>query len=260
VPIINVWCAAGKGTFGTEELIRRIYQTGLHKVVNNKKIIVPQLSAPGINALNVRKQTGFRVKFGPVRAGDIPTYLKEGCNATEEMRTVRFPFLDRLVLTPMEINPAMKKFPLFALIVLIIFGLQPSGIIFRDAWVQGLSFLQLGLLSILSGAFITPLLLPVVPFRSFAVKGWIVGLCTFLMALYIFDMRVLDSIILLAASSLFFPFASSYIALQFTGSTTYTGLSGVKKELKLSIPVYIAVVGLTTILLIVYKLTQWGIA
>ena len=44
--------------------------------------------------------------------------------------------------------------------------------------IGGLPFLLLGLISVLAGAFLTPALLPFIPFRSFAVKGWIVGLAT----------------------------------------------------------------------------------
>ena len=33
---INVWCAAGKGTFGTAELVRRIRISGLDMVVTHK--------------------------------------------------------------------------------------------------------------------------------------------------------------------------------------------------------------------------------
>jgi hypothetical protein len=63
---INVWCAAGKGTFGTEELVKRMQAARLDILVTHRRIILPQLSAPGVNAKEVRKQTGFRVYFGPV--------------------------------------------------------------------------------------------------------------------------------------------------------------------------------------------------
>ena len=79
------------------------------------------------------------------------------------MRTIKFTMADRLMLTPMEINPALKKFPLYALIVLLIFGLKPSGIFFRDAWSGGTPFLLLGLISVLAGALVTPVLLPLCP-------------------------------------------------------------------------------------------------
>ena len=44
---INVWCAAGKGTFGTDELVRMIHLTDLPAIVSHRKIIVPQLWSPG---------------------------------------------------------------------------------------------------------------------------------------------------------------------------------------------------------------------
>jgi hypothetical protein len=173
------------------------------------------------------------------------------------MRTVRFTILDRLVLTPMEINPAMRKYPLFALAALLLFGLQPSGISFREAWQDGLSFLILGLIMVLSGAFLTPVLLPYLPFRSFAVKGWIMGMLSVLISSQFLEPA--HNTLLLIAGYLFFPLASSYIALQFTGSTTFTGMSGVKKELRAAIPVYLAGAAIALVLLAGYKLIQWGV-
>ncbi|MCL4536617.1 MAG: mercury methylation corrinoid protein HgcA [Nitrospirae bacterium] len=252
---INVWCAAGKGTFGTDELVGRINAVQLHKVVNHRKIIVPQLGAVGVNARAVQKQTDFKVYFGPVYAKDIPAYIEAGCKKTPEMRMVRFPIIDRLILTPMEIIPAMKKFPLFALIVLLLFGLQPSGIIFNDVLSGGMPFLLLGLISILSGAFITPVLLPFIPFRSFAVKGWMAGMIFTYAIMQIMRPDILPAI----SSYIFFPLASSYIALQFTGSTTFTGMSGVKKELKIGLPIYLISAGISVILLLVHKLHQWKV-
>ncbi|MCP4566261.1 MAG: acetyl-CoA synthase subunit gamma, partial [FCB group bacterium] len=45
---INVWCAAGKGTFGTDELVHRIRETQLEKVISHRRLILPQLGAPGV--------------------------------------------------------------------------------------------------------------------------------------------------------------------------------------------------------------------
>ena len=47
---INVWCAAGEGTFGTDELVQRIEETALHDVVSHRVLILPQLGAPGVAA------------------------------------------------------------------------------------------------------------------------------------------------------------------------------------------------------------------
>ncbi|NOY09442.1 MAG: acetyl-CoA synthase subunit gamma [Spirochaetes bacterium] len=257
---INVWCASGKGTFGTEELVMRINKTRLGNIVDHKRIIVPQFGAVGVNAEAVRRQTGFRVYFGPVYAKDIPKYVKAGYKKDKAMSTARFTIWDRIVLTPMEINPAIKKYyPWYALIILIIFGTQPSGILFNDALAGGFPFLILGLISILAGAFLTPVLLPFVPFRSFAVKGWIVGMLSIYISVRFFNLIDQTDVILLIITYLFFPLAASYIALQFTGSTTYTGISGVRKELKISLPIYIAAAALSVILAIIFKLVQWGL-
>ncbi len=256
---INVWCAAGKGTFGTEELVHRIGAVKLDTVVEHRRIILPQLGAVGVSASQVQKRTGFRLLFGPVEARDIPAYLAAGRKKTREMSLMRFGMLDRLVLTPMEINPAMKKYPWFALGFLILFGLEPTGILFASAWHTGLTFILLGLLSVLAGAFLTPVLLPFVPFRSFAVKGWLVGISTVAGAVLFFDPTPLRHTLLLVSSFLFFPALSSYIALQFTGSTTFTGMSGVKKELRIGIPLYTAAAAASFILTVVYKLKEWEV-
>ena len=257
---INVWCAAGKGTFGTEELVRRISLTKLDRIVDHRRIIVPQLGAPGVSAHQVKKAIGFKVCYGPVRAGDIKAYIAAGYQATREQRTMTFPLLDRLFLTPMEINPAMKKYyPWYALIMLAIFGLQPGGIFFREALVIGLPFLLLGLISVIAGALATPVFLPFIPFRSFAVKGWIMGMFAIILSTTIIPMLSHLNTVLSIAAYLFFPLASSYIALQFTGSSTFTGMSGVKKELKIGIPLYVSGVAVSLVLLLFYKLTEWRV-
>ena len=99
---INVWCAAGKGTFGTDELAERIESSTLADVVRHRVVIVPQLGASGIAAHEVKKRTGFTVRYGPIRAADLPAYLRAQ-QASPEMRQVRFALRDRIVLIPVEL-------------------------------------------------------------------------------------------------------------------------------------------------------------
>jgi hypothetical protein len=256
---INVWCAAGKGTFGTDELIRQITLARLNEVVGHGRIILPQLGAVGVNAARVRKETGFRVSFGPVEARDIPAYVAAGYQKTKEMSMIKFSLLDRLVLTPMEINPIMKKYPWFAAAVLLLFGLAPTGVLFRQAWQEGMPFLVLGLTAVFAGAFVTPVLLPFVPFRSLAIKGWITGMLMTLLTMLALGNRIEHNALLLAAIYLLFPALSSYIALQFTGATTYTGMSGVNKELKIGIPLYIITTAVSLLLVVLFKLREWEV-
>ena len=56
---INVWCAAGKGIFGTRELVSRIKDVSLDKIVSHKRIILPQLSATGVAAHQVKDGNGI---------------------------------------------------------------------------------------------------------------------------------------------------------------------------------------------------------
>ena len=256
---INVWCAAGKGTFGTDELVKRITLSRLNEVVGHRRIILPQLGAVGVCASKVQKETGFRVSFGPVEARDIPAYVSAGYKKTKEMSQGKFSLLDRLVLTPMEINPVMKKYPWFAAAVLLLFGLGPTGVLFKQAWEGGMPFLALGLVAVLSGAFVTPVLLPFVPSRSFAIKGWLVGMLLTFLTMQAVGGETGQSALLLAAIYLFFPALSSYIALQFTGSTTYTGMSGVNKELKIGIPLYIITTAVSLLLVVLFKLHEWEV-
>ena len=114
---VNVWCAAGKGTFGTEELIGRLEASGAAKVVGHRTLIVPQLGAPGVAAHEVSRRTGFKVVYGPVYARDISAFLKSGLRATPEMRRVGFTLRERLAVTPMELVhgfiPALVLLALF---------------------------------------------------------------------------------------------------------------------------------------------------
>ncbi len=256
---INVWCAAGKGTFGTAELIKRIRLHGLDKIVSHRRVIVPQLGAPGLEAHTVTQGTGFRVVFGPVQARDIRAFVENGCTATPEMRKIRFTMADRLVLTPMEINPAMKLFLLLALALFIIFGLRPEGILFSGSFHAGLPFVILLFTAIISGTFLTPALLPFIPFRSFALKGLIVGELAIFAVWRLYGFDVQHNVALALFMFIFYPALSSHLALLFTGATTFTGISGVKKELKISLPLYIGAGVLSVILLSVYKLQEWNV-
>ena len=228
---INVWCAAGKGTFGTQELIKRIRSTGLSIILDHKELILPQLGAPGICAHKVNKNTGFTVKYGPVRAADIKEYISNNYRATKEMRKVKFTFWDRLVLTPMEFVIAAKiSLMVFGVFFLInLFAAQPFGI---------KAFL-IYFVSLLTGTVLVPALLPVIPGRAFAFKGWLLGLiCTFFIA-WIFDWFAKPFLLLGVGCMLLLPAYSAFLAMNFTGTSTFTSFSGVVKEMKIAVPLII---------------------
>ncbi len=255
---INVWCAAGKGAFGTEELVKWIKTTGIEKCVDHRRIILPQLSAPGINSGDVRRITGFRISYGPVRADDIKKYISNGYKADEQMRLVRFNIIDRAVLVPIEINAIKWRFLNFILAALLYSALQPEGIIFRESITTGFPIIIAGITSILAGTVLTPILLPFIPFRSFAIKGGITGAFLLIIIEYFTGLFSSGSEYLFAAILILFTLISSYLALQFTGATTFTSLSGVKREIKYSLPIYITGFFVSTVLLILSKIIEWG--
>ena len=101
---INVWCAAGGGYFTAEKVIAAVKTTHLAEVVRHHALILPQLSANGVDGWRVRQETGWGVHWGPAKARDIPAYLRQKRRKTDRMRWVRFPLKDRLEMVTVTIG------------------------------------------------------------------------------------------------------------------------------------------------------------
>jgi hypothetical protein len=255
---INVWCAAGKGTFGTDELVARIRSSRLAAHVSHREIIVPQLGAPGVDAHAVQQQAGFRVSYGPVRAEDLPAYLAAGRQATTCMRRVRFTFADRAVLVPLELRGAIRIWLGFALFALIYAGVTSRGILYEAAWADGWPLLALGAGAVLAGSVLTPLALPWIPGRAFTFKGWLVGAAVSAALLHGAGLAARLDPWLIGASYAFFPAAAGFAAQQFTGASTLTSLSGVRKEIRVSAWFLAAAALLAVAGLVVPKILSWS--
>lgn len=158
---VNVWCAAGKGSFGTAELVRRIRDSQLEKYVDHRKLILPQLGATGVSAHRVKAECGFEVEYGPVRAEDLPEYLKTH-QATAEMRKVRFNLKDRLVLAPVEM--VISLLPMLGVAVVIYL-------------VGGWFYMLWWLAAWLAATLLFLILLPWLPTREFSTKGFLLFFC-----------------------------------------------------------------------------------
>ena len=218
---INVWCAAGKGTFGTDELSERIETSGLSHYVRHRTVVVPQLGATGVAAHKVKSQTGFKVEYGPVRAQDLPRYLETN-KITPDMRRVRFNFTDRMVLIPVELKGVILPTLLVALAVYFTGGLF-------------MSFTVIG--GVLTGAALFPLLLPWLPTRDFSTRGFFLGglfaLAVILLSGMWSDSQMVLWLKLIQSLShlLIWPAVVGFMALNFTGSTPFASQSGVRKEI-----------------------------
>ncbi len=242
---INVWCAAGKGTFGTDELVNRIELTALNTVVNQRKLILPQLGAPGVAAHEIHHRTGFQIEYGPVRANDIPEYMQLQ-EATPEMRRVTFLLRDRLLLVPVEFVGVLIPLLVTALILYFIGGLLTSISVAA---------------AILAGVVLFPILLPWLPTHNFSTKGFMLG---GVIAVPVVLFQILagpDSTWWqLTSRSLAFllilPPVTAYLSLNFTGATTFTSRSGVKREISKYIPVMAWTFGAGIILSITFTLIE----
>jgi hypothetical protein len=255
---INVWCAAGKGTFCTKEIVKQIVSSNLISRISHRTLILPQLGASGVSSAKLQKASGFTVKFGPVRASDIPAYLDNDCKASPEMRQARFTLTDRVKLVPMEAIPALKKLGLFLLIASVLFGITRTGIIYKQAIIGVWPLVIPGLTAVLTGSVIIPLLLPFIPGRAFSLKGLITGLIGAIAIVVL--LPVYRSSALLSAFCLIsVPASSSFLSFLFTGSSTYTSPSGVKTELKIALPLYITSAVVSTVLLTLTLTRFWGI-
>lgn len=250
---VNVWCAAGKGTFGTEELIHRIQQTQLAQVVTHRELIVPQLGAPGITGYEVQARSRFKVTYGPVRAADIKAFLAAGKKASAEMRRVRFTLADRLAVAPVELVQGGGKALLIAALFVILGGVSRQGFELDMVLSRGLVDALVVMASFVAGALLTPALLPWIPGAAFAWKGFVMGLVT-VMGVWLGSWGPVVGIgwVALAGWLLMGSALASFTAMNFTGASTYTSLSGVRKEMRVAVPLQLAAV--------VCGLALWAVA
>ncbi|MDD4348404.1 MAG: mercury methylation corrinoid protein HgcA [Opitutales bacterium] len=221
---INVWCAAGKGTFGTNELVNRIRSTGLARLVTHRTLILPQLGAPGVAAQTVEKETGFRIKYGPVYARDIPRYLANGMRKTGEMRTVHFTLMERLSVVPVEMIHALRLLiPAILVALLLGFTKPESPIAYPLIVIPG---------CLLIGTFLFAALLPYLPSRAFSSRGAILGVLWSALVAWLTHTPMSSA----WPSALIATSICAYLAMNFTGCSTFTSQKGTEIEVRLSLP------------------------
>ncbi|KAB3526333.1 acetyl-CoA synthase subunit gamma [Alkaliphilus serpentinus] len=245
---INVWCAAGKGSFSAEEIIYQVKKNQLDELVNHRRLILPQLSAPGVAAHEIFKYTGFKGEFGPIRASDIKSYIENGFKATGEMRRVTFTLKERLLVSPLEFIMSMKHFPI-VLILIFLYNLFKTT---EGLWISTVMTAFAYVVAIAIVTLVLPALLPLLPFRMFFVKAlflavvWSGVVYHFRDFFFIYgsSYETLGHLLLMAS-------IMGYLGTNFTGSTTFTSFSGVQRETLRLIPVVaIGVLGGMALLLL----------
>ena len=246
---INVWCAAGKGTFSAGEVSDLVRRSRLAEVVSHRRLVLPQLAAPGVTAREVTRDCGFSVRFGPVRATDLPAWLERDGQGDEAMREVTFTLAERAVLIPVELYLLARPLVGLVVLALVLSGIGPGVFSLTAAVQRGALLLGATGLGILAGAVLVPLLLPWLPARQFWLKGVYTGLAVAALARPLVATGV--SGVEQAALTLWAVAVSSYLAMNFTGSTPFTSLSGVEREMRRGLPVQLLAVGAAAVLWVV---------
>ena len=247
---INVWCAAGKGTFGTEELLGKLKEYQVDKIVDHRKIILPQLGAPGVSGYRVKDESGFKVVFGPVEAIDLQTFFDNDQKVTPEMRRKRFPLWERIVLIPIELGAALKIIVPLCVMFFLLSGPFGAGEFADNLKTSGLFAVRALGGALVAGSILFPVLLPLLPGRSFSMKSLPLGILMSLAVIawqggFLTSAQAIMEAVAWAAAIVAL---TGYMALNFTGASTYTSLSGVKKEMRIAVPAQIATASLGLLL------------
>jgi hypothetical protein len=247
---INVWCAAGKGTFGTDEIVGRLEQERLAEVVTHRRLILPQLGATGASAHEVKARSGWKIKYGPIRSEDLTSYFDSGMKTTPQMRQVQFSFLNRLVLIPVELVMSAKYLLIAAVCLMALSGLNSHGYSFERLWSVGSRSIMLLLMAYIAGAAVTPAMLPWLPGPAFSLKGAAAGAIAILIVLgFAFSgAAIFDHWLEAGSWILLVPAVASFLAMNFTGASTYTSQSGVRNEMRIAVPAQISVTVIGTVM------------
>ena len=158
---INVWCGACGDDFHTDSVLSIIKTSGINDLVKHKNLILPQLSAPGIDPVEIKKKTGWNVKFGPVYIKDIHKYLENNFTKSKKQSIIRFTLSKRAEMANMYF------FSLFIILTPIYWIVA----IFLPSILDLILYLDtiLLLMIIMYGCL---LILPSIPTRTGAIKVW----------------------------------------------------------------------------------------
>jgi NAD-dependent dihydropyrimidine dehydrogenase PreA subunit len=131
---VNVWCAATGGHLTNHDVVSVLKTSGIESLVDHRRVILPQLAATGIEGKIIQRKTGWEVVWGPVYATSILQFLSRGLEKTVEMRTVHFPWLQRLEMA------VAWAFPI-SLLSLLVSPFWREGVLPLAGFVWGWSFL-----------------------------------------------------------------------------------------------------------------------
>ena len=179
---VNVWCSAAGRHFTAEKVLAQIDNSDLSEVVNHRQLIMPQLSAAGVDH-QILNKAGWTVRFGPVNIEDLGEYMQSDQKKTLEMSQVQFTMKNRVE------NSISHNVFISLILIPLVLGVQilaqPLGFLiypWADWLLKNIIFL---FLFIWTFGFIFGVLYPFIPLNSGFFKGTIlsiilVPICCFL--------------------------------------------------------------------------------
>ena len=165
---VNVWCSSAGGHFTAEKVLAQIEESDLVEAISHRQIILPQLSAAGVDHLILEK-SDWEVKFGPIEIDDLGDYLQNNQTKTHEMSRVGFDLQKRIE------NTVSHNVFISLILVPLVLGVtiiaQPLGFLLQT-WSEWLQVnLILLLFYIWFFGFTFGILYPKIPFNSGFLKG-----------------------------------------------------------------------------------------
>ncbi len=221
---VNVWCSAAGGHFNAEKILAQIDDTDLSETVNHRQLILPQLSAAGVDHL-ILKKAGWKVKFGPINIDDLGDYLQNDHAKTTRMSQVEFR-LKRRIENSISHNVFISLI-LLPLILGIQILAQPLGFLLQP-WAQWLLFNVVFLfVFIWAFGFLVGILYPVIPFNSGFFKGVILSaILVPLCGILFFTSSFLDFILAIGTLLLY----GIVISTDFDGFSPFWGTDFILKD------------------------------
>jgi hypothetical protein len=151
-----------------------------------------------------------------------------------------------VVLVPVELALLPKPTLWVLIAALFLSGIGSDIFSFSASWIRGLMVFSAYASGIAAGAVAVPMLLPWIPGRAFSIKGALAGfVCGMGVVAVLWNKTdILETFALLICTVVI----SSFLAMNFTGSTPFTSPSGVEKEMRRAIPMQMAALLIATVM------------
>ncbi len=224
---INVWCSSGKGRFSAQQIIMQLERYPREMLAQGKTIelVLPKLSLSGVSLKELRR-AGVTPRIGPIYRHHLPSYLDNTPLKDSAASRYTFSLTDRLFTLVPTLLQVAKRALYLAAAMLIWHHFFPTGIYWQ----------VLPLVLLVAALYI--ILFPLLPGRSFALKGLVLFAALALplsldhLHLGFLGLQRIDFIFYL----LFLAAASLLFALSYTGDSGVSNYSLVKKEIVRFLP------------------------